>query len=135
MAEWKISNDLPYLDEFPALYQLSEYPNVLWRQVNVELPYKTCFPEMFDISDAPVSMWRISNDIPYKVSFPEMVEMGAFKGCTSLSSVKFPSTLNSIGMYSFANTALTEVTLPPNCTYYKTSFPEGCKIKGGKLNG
>lgn len=71
----------------------------------------------------------------FKVSFPEMEEMGAFKGCTSLSSVKFPSTLNSIGMYSFADTALTEVTLPENCTYYKTSFPEGCKIKGGKLNG
>ena len=34
-----------------------------------------------------------------------------------------------------SDTELTEVTLPENCTYYKTSFPEGCKIKGGKLNG
>ena len=47
MAEWKISNDLPYLDEFPTLYQLSEYPNTIWHQVNGELPYKTCFPPLY----------------------------------------------------------------------------------------
>lgn len=47
MAEWKISNDLPYLDEFPALYQISDCPNVSWA-------------------------WRISDDIPYKLSFPPL---------------------------------------------------------------
>ena len=50
MAEWKISNDLPYLDEFPTLYQLSEYPNTIWHQVNGELPYKTCFPSFYTAS-------------------------------------------------------------------------------------
>lgn len=74
MAEWKISNDLPYLDEFPLLYQLSEYPNSLWKQVNGELPYKSSFPEMFDISDAPESLWRISDDLPYKLSFPKLIK-------------------------------------------------------------
>lgn len=81
MAEWKISNDLPYLDEFPVLYQITEYPNALWRQVNGELPYKTCFPEMFDISDAPVSMWRISDDIPYKLSFPDLFKFTDAPSC------------------------------------------------------
>lgn len=74
MTEWKISNDLPYLDEFPTLYQITEYPNLLWKQVNGELPYKSSFPEMFDISDAPESLWRISDDLPYKLSFPELIK-------------------------------------------------------------
>lgn len=47
MAEWKISNDIPYLDEFPALYQITEYPHTLWKQANGELPYKTCFPPLY----------------------------------------------------------------------------------------
>lgn len=74
MAEWKISNDTPYLDEFPTLYQITEYPNALWRQVNGELPYKTCFSEMFDISDVPAGTWRISDDLPYKKSFPLLIK-------------------------------------------------------------
>lgn len=44
---WIISNDIPYKTIFPTLYQLSEYPNTLWRQINGELPYKTCFPPLY----------------------------------------------------------------------------------------
>lgn len=53
MAEWKISDDLPYLDEFPEMYSISEYPNYLWKHnmwvvsEENELPYKLCFPLLY----------------------------------------------------------------------------------------
>lgn len=74
MAEWKISNDLPYLDEFPALYQISECPNTIWHQVNGELPYKTSFPEMIRLSAPyPSSLWiQIPGELPYKTCFPPL---------------------------------------------------------------
>ena len=74
MAEWKISNDLPYLDEFPALYQITEYPNSLWKQVNGELPYKSSFPELIKFTDVLHNMWVVSeeNKLPYKLCFPPL---------------------------------------------------------------
>lgn len=79
MAEWKISNDLPYLDEFPALYQLSEYPNTIWHQVNGELPYKTSFPELIRLSAPyPSSLWiQIPGELPYKTCFPSFYTASA----------------------------------------------------------
>ena len=74
MAEWKISNDLPYLDEFPTLYQITEYPNALWKQVNGELPYKSSFPPLIKFTDVPHNMWVVSeeNELPYKLCFPPL---------------------------------------------------------------
>ena len=36
-----------------------------------------------------------------------------------------------IGKKAFANTKLTEVTLPPNCKYESDAFPENCVVNGG----
>lgn len=71
---WIISNDIPYKTIFPTLYQLSEYPNTLWRQVNGKLPYKTCFPEMIRLSAPyPSSLWiQIPGELPYKTCFPPL---------------------------------------------------------------
>lgn len=152
---WKISNDLPYLDEFPLLYQLSEYPNSLWRQINGELPYKIAFPELLEFNDAPNSLWRIKdnlpyktvfpdllkindapnciwrvgNDIPYKVMFPELSEMGAFCHATNLKKVKIPRSVKKIGRFAFTYTQIKEVTISSDCEYYDTSFPKDCEIK------
>ena len=138
MSQWMIKDngELPYQDDFPELFMLNDGPNLLWKITENSLPVKTVFPELYTINDGPNSLWKIKEGaVPFKSLFEELNPMGACRDAFNLSKVTFPSTLQSIGMYSFANTALTEVTLPENCTYYKTSFPEGCKIKGGKLNG
>ena len=73
MATWYISNDLPYLNEFPAMPDgFDDYPAYIWHKTSDSLPYKPQFAEMPSIDDAPSSMWRISDDLPYKSVFPKM---------------------------------------------------------------
>lgn len=82
-----------------------------------------------------MATWKIKNgELPYLDEFPEMHMLGAFCHATNLNSVTIPSTVQSIGRYSFTHTVLTAVTLPDACTYYSTSFPEGCTVTGGILN-
>ena len=83
----------------------------------------------------PAGMWSLdSNDILTNSMLPEILvdTQGAFAGLTNLTKVLFPSTLQSIGRYSFRDTGLTEVTLADTCTYYSTSFPEDCVVTGGQ---
>ena len=71
MATWYISNDLPYLSEFPELAGIGDAPESLWKIKDGELPYKIMFPTMPAITDAPESLWRIvEGDLPFKVMFP-----------------------------------------------------------------
>lgn len=58
---------------------------------------------------------------------------GALSHCENLKAVRIPDTLREIGKYSFTYTSLKDVVLPDECTYWATSFPKGCKVKGGKL--
>ena len=84
----------------------------------------------------PPSMWYLNeNDILTNSILPEVLidDQGAFAGLANLTYVEFPSTLQSIGRYSFRDTGLTEVTLPAECTYYSTTFPIGCLIHGGHV--
>ena len=57
---------------------------------------------------------------------------GAFARTKYLEEVKLPSTLTSIGRYAFADSGLKKVTLPHDCAYYLTSFPEDCEVTGGQ---
>lgn len=72
MATWYISDDLPYLNEFPELMQTDDAPESLWKIAD-NLPYKVMFPDMPAVTDAPESLWRIiEGDLPFKVMFPKM---------------------------------------------------------------
>ena len=42
----------------------------------------------------------------------QTVGEAAFRGCTALCGIEFPDSLTDIGTYAFANSGLTEVTLP-----------------------
>lgn len=67
-----------------------------------------------------------------------LIQIGwsAFYNCSALSEITIPKSVTSIGHHSFVGTNIREVTLPPNCTYYREgasfqSFPNGCVIHGG----
>ncbi len=60
----------------------------------------------------------------------------SFKNCSALSEIKIPESVGFIDHHAFIGTNIREVTLPPNCTYYREgasfqSFPNGCIIHGG----
>lgn len=79
----------------------------------------------------PPSMWELNeNDILVNSLLPEILidDQGAFNKCHNLVEVTIPKTVKSIGKWSFHETALTQVTIASDCTYYDTSFPEGCVI-------
>lgn len=83
----------------------------------------------------PYGKWYRENGVFKTRGMPDPLinDLGAFSGCTNLTRVDIPETVETIGRYSFYQTALTEVTLPDNCTYYATSFPEDCVVTGGQL--
>lgn len=83
----------------------------------------------------PCDKWYRENGVLKNRRLPDILinDLGAFSGCTNLTRVDIPEGVETIGRYSFYQTALTEVTLPDNCTYYATSFPEDCVVTGGVL--
>ena len=80
----------------------------------------------------PASFWYYSqrlNRLNMDLIPMELIDStGAFADCRKLKYVKIPRSVKSIGKYSFANTALRSVTIASDCTYYDTSFPDGCVI-------
>ena len=85
-------------------------------------------PDTPFVTPYPKNLWRISNGQIYHELYPEPQLLGAFANCRNLNTVVIPETVKSIGEYAFRNTQLTSVTIASDCTYYPTSFPDGCVI-------
>lgn len=79
--------------------------------------------------DSPYTIWRIGNDnAPYVPLMPEQPLLGAFANATKLKRVSIPRSVKYIGANAFTNTQLRSVTIASDCTYFDTSFPEGCVV-------
>lgn len=76
----------------------------------------------------PPGWWYVENGRLTHSALPPFPKAGAFCGCTSLRQVSIPESVKSIGEFAFADTALTRVKIAGDCTYYPTSFPDGCVI-------
>lgn len=78
MTTWYIiDGDLPFLEEFPQLYQIDDAPSALWKIIDGDLPFKYSFPQMHSIDDAPDSLWKIvDGELPFKSLFPKMYRIG-----------------------------------------------------------
>jgi hypothetical protein len=53
---------------------------------------------------------------------------GAFENCENLHYVRIPKSVRSIGPDAFKNTSLTKVCISRDCTFFESSFPDGCEI-------
>lgn len=88
-------------------------------------------PELFSDS-YPDILWRVdgvtNNGMIYSPLIPGMTLSGAFKDVVTLEQVTIPHTCQRIGPVAFAGTSLREVTIPADCEYSETSFPEGCEV-------
>ena len=88
-------------------------------------------PELF-ATGYPDILWRVdgvtNQGMIYSPLIPGMTLSGAFKDVISLEQVTIPHTCQRIGPVAFAGTSLRAVTIPADCEYSETSFPEGCEV-------
>ena len=81
----------------------------------------------------PKSVWRVDNQYedgyPFNMLMPEVPDVGAFANASDLTQVSIPQSVKYIGREAFKNTKLKNVRIASDCTYFDTSFPEGCEIK------
>ena len=76
------------------------------------------------ITDIPANLFGNCICESVELVIPEgVVSIGdrAFTGCLNIKSVSFPSTLTSIGTYSFKETGVSKIELPDNITRIGTS--------------
>ncbi|MDE6424608.1 MAG: leucine-rich repeat domain-containing protein [Ruminococcus sp.] len=95
-------------------------------------PDMPCAPEKFMSRPYPAALWRIDkkiSDVPYHELMPLEVPAGAFISAKNLEYARIPETVRKIGRYAFADTALKNVRISPECEYYETSFPEKCVVE------
>ncbi len=64
-------------------------------------------------------------------------DIGAFRAAAYLSNVVIPKSTKEIGEWAFADTRIASVRIAVDCSYFPTSFPDGCEIwhytDGGNL--
>ena len=136
---WTLNeNDILTNEYLPNSLNLAPpYPATSWYMNANDVITADIIPRPIDWAPPyPVGKWYLNDDDILTASgIPEVLidHQGAFAGLANLTKVIFPSTLQSIGRYSFRDTGLTEVTLPAECTYYSTTFPIGCLIHGGHV--
>lgn len=53
---------------------------------------------------------------------------GAFMNAENLAYVSIPESVKAIGDNAFANTAVTDIRISSECTYFPSSFPQGCHV-------
>lgn len=69
-----------------------------------------------------------------EVTIPEGVKtigIGTFSDCTNLASVTLPNSLRTLSAEAFEDTALTSLTVNPNCSLGDGAVPLGCTIYNG----
>lgn len=140
MSSWYLNNNNEIVqDDFPEpiAYLTPPYPASMWRLDSSNDLVTLLFPEALDsfTPPYPASMWYLDENNKLMNSLlGGPLPNGAFANNPKLTEVVLPASLSSIGRESFAWTRLTSVTIPNDtCTYYSTSFPEGCIVTGGHL--
>ena len=131
--ELLVHDDLPepirqwFSDPYPASFWNINSDNFL--TLNSE--YWSPFPEPIEYLTPPypATMWYMTEDNEIENDLlPDRLYLGAFCECTTLSEMKIPQSVKSIGERAFYDTNLIEVTIARDCTFYPTSFPVGCQI-------
>lgn len=106
-----------------------------WNIIDGEITNRNfiSMPEKYMEKPYPAALWRIdpavNNGYPYHELLLFEPKSGAFMNASNLQTVYIPRTCKKIGEWAFRNTALKKVCIAADCTYYPTSFPDGCEIE------
>lgn len=124
----------PLSNGIKLAYRL-EYPWQITPNFHNDYPYSPDFASMIEKSmeePYPSAMWTITPTVnegyPCKSLFEPMPRFGAFANDTNLQRINIPQTVSTIGVESFRNTSLQQVTISRECEYYPTTFPESCTV-------
>ena len=136
-------NDIPSFPSYPlapAIWRTGEalrtglhdeltfpsYPlaPAIWR-ITTANGLETGFHQHIPVSDGE---WVVTKDGLKNTSIPDPIYLGAFANNPLLLQVTIPRSVKSIGRYAFYGTRINYVKIARDCTYYPTSFPEGCTI-------
>ena len=131
----KLYVSAPQLEAGTEMTLFEGYHSTWYVDDNGELTH-TDFPEVPDKAfqePLPKSVWRTDNQYengyPFNMLMPEIPANGAFANASELTQVSIPQSVKYIGEEAFRHTKLKSVTIASDCTYFDTSFPEGCEIK------
>lgn len=130
----KLYVSAPQLEVGSTMTLFEGYHNTWYIDENGELTH-TDFPEVPERAfqaPLPKSVWRIDNQYedgyPFNMLMPEVPAVGAFANASDLTQVSIPQSVKYIGREAFKNTKLKNVRIASDCTYFDTSFPDGCII-------
>jgi hypothetical protein len=135
MATWQVINNKLTHDDLPepltGNYIQPPYPPFWWYANDVRLTHGGLPEPISAIMSEPYPpfWWYVENGRLKTPALPAPAHTGAFYGCSQLATAHIPKSVKRIGEYAFADTALTKVKIASDCTYYPTSFPDGCEIE------
>lgn len=129
---WRMGTNCPTQDAFPVIPDaiVSPSPNSIFL-IKDGVLYQKGFPELPDKAikkPYPHALWVIEGESLTSDTIKDVAIFGAFANAQNLKAVRVPESVKKIGRYSFRNTQLTSVTIASDCTYFPTSFPDGCVV-------
>ena len=133
---WAINDSYPYQDTLGDLIPIfsEPYPIGFFQQndsINDGYPYVMTNKSLIKVlkEPLPTGFFTISEGEYPKFAGLNLLDTGAFCRASNLEKIVIPESVKYIGETAFRYTKIKEVTISKDCTYYPTSFPEGCKIK------
>lgn len=128
---WVMSDGYPVQDTLGSLVDVfvSPYPESIFISNN-EYPYMPGLTDMVKIFEEPYpeSVFIQGEEETPRYAHLDIVNSGAFMKTHFLSKIVIPSSVTYIGEYAFRESSIGQVDIPATCTYFPTSFPEGCYI-------
>lgn len=146
MSEWimdptqngPVRDDIPYSEYQPSIKNLiPPYPVNMWgKRQGVNGPV---MPNMQDseyepdittlIPPYPNWMWNVDdyNDGPTMGGFDGKYA-GAFVNCTGITNMRIPASVYELGVYTFRGSGINELTIAPDCYYFKSTFNPGTEL-------
>lgn len=75
METWYILYDVPYMKEFPEMYEVTWEPGIFPWYIRYDVPYMKEFPQKIPVNQRPLNpdIWYINTNIPYKHEFPPLL--------------------------------------------------------------
>lgn len=130
----KLYVSAPQLESGSAMTLFEGYHSTWYIDDSGELTHTNfpVIPERAFQLPLPKSVWRnaeYNHEYLYSELMPEVPANGAFANASELTQISIPPSVKYIGEEAFKYTKLKSVTIASDCTYFDTSFPEGCEIK------
>ena len=116
--------------EDPGYWYIKETTDPVTGEVTKELTNQGIPQEVIDIT----GIWYIDGNTLTHPHYPDLVEYGSFyTNKVQRKAIVFPSVID-VGKWAFAETAMLDIYLNPECKRSSSSFPPDCVVKDWPLS-